>query len=586
MRSDAVKKGVERAPHRALLYACGLSRGQMDKPFIGVATAWSDIIPGHVGMRDLERQIERGLYAAGGTAFFFGLPGICDGIAMGHLGMHYSLPSRELIADSVECMAQAHAFDGLVLLTNCDKITPGMLMAAARLNLPSIVVTAGPMLAGRAGRVSLRLEKLAEKLAAAGDPSAGATKRLAHGHVIYGDAYYGAAWRKRGEIGDEDLSEIEMAACPGAGSCQGLYTANTMSCLTEALGMSLPGCGTALAVSAAKRRIAYESGERLLALVKENLLPRAILTREAFRNAVRLDNALGGSSNTVLHLPAIAAEAGLDLPIDLFDELARETPHITDLLPGPEAVHAMEDLDRAGGVPAVLSRLREKIEPSPTVSGRDITTIASEAQVIDEEVIRPLDRPYHAEGGIAILKGNLAPEGAVVKSSAVSAKIRRFRGKARVFTREEEASEAILKGAIKKGDVVVIQYEGPRGGPGMREMLYPTSYLFGMGLNEEVALITDGRFSGATIGLAVGHVCPEASEGGPIGLLREGDSIEIDVDARSIKVELTETELTRRRAEWRAPEPKIKHGYLARYASQVTSAARGARVCPGGAGAK
>jgi dihydroxy-acid dehydratase len=583
MRSDVIKQGPERAPHRALLYGSGLDRSAIQRPFIGVATGWNDVVPGHVGMRDLERHIERGVVAAGGVAFFFGLPGICDGLAMGHAGMHYSLPSRELIADSVEAMAEAHQFDGIVLLTNCDKITPGMLMAAARVNIPAIVVTAGPMMAGQCSPITEDLLAVAQRFREAGKADMVRTaRRLATGHVIYGDAYYGAGWRKAGLLDDEQLSLLELAACPGIGSCQGLYTANTMACLTEALGMSLPGCGSALAVSAEKKRIAYASGARILELVQQEVRPRQIMTAAAFRNAVRLDNALGGSSNTVLHLPAIAHEAGVELPIDWFDEIARVTPHITDILPGPRATHAMEDLDRAGGVAAVLHVLSADIEGAETVSGLPIQHIAAAARVLDDRVVRPLDRPYHKEGGIAILKGNLAPEGAVVKASAVARGMRRFVGRARVFTREEDATQAITEEKIQSGDVVVIQYEGPRGGPGMREMLYPTSQIYAMGLNESVALITDGRFSGATIGLSVGHVSPEAAVGGAIGLVQEGDEILIDVTRRKIQLRVKAGELRARRRAWKPLPPKVTTGYLARYASQVSSAARGAVLTAAG----
>ncbi|MBN1459015.1 MAG: dihydroxy-acid dehydratase [Armatimonadetes bacterium] len=579
MRSDAIKKGPERAPHRALLYGSGIHKENLGKPFIGVVTGWNDVVPGHVGMRDLERHIERGIFAAGGVAFFFGVPGICDGLAMGHAGMHYSLPSRELIADSVESMIEAHQFDGIVLLTNCDKITPGMLMAAARVNVPAIVLTAGPMMAGQCACISDDLLALADKFREQKKEGvASAAERLATGRVIYGDAYYGGNWAKAGLLTDEQLELLEQAACPGIGSCQGLYTANTMACLTEALGMSLPRCGTALAISAEKRRLAYASGMRILDLVRDDVRPRQILTHAAFRNAIRVDNALGGSSNTVLHLPAIAHDAGVDFPIDWFDEVSRVTPHITDILPGPTARHAMEDLDRAGGVAAVLHVLRESVEASATVAGVSIEKIAADAKVLDSEVIRSVDNPYHAEGGIAILKGNLAPEGAVVKSSAVAPGMMQFTGTARVFTKEEDATEAVVAGQIQAGDVVVIQYEGPRGGPGMREMLYPTSQIYAAGLNESVALITDGRFSGATIGLSIGHVAPEAASGGVIGLVQEGDEIAIDVAKRTLELKVADTELEQRRKNWQPLPPKVKTGYLARYAQQVSSAARGAVV--------
>ena len=577
MRSDVIKSGPERAPHRALLYGSGLDSRVFGRPFIAVATSWNDIIPGHVGMRDLERHLERGIFAGGGVSFFFGLPGVCDGLAMGHKGMHYSLPTRELIADSVESMVEAHQFDGLVLLTNCDKITPGMLMAAARVNVPTIVVTAGPMLSGDCSCISDALLAAAEKFRAEGkSDQAKAAERMAQGHVIYGDGYYGAGWRRKGLLTDDELTQLERAACPGIGSCQGLYTANTMACLTEALGMSLPGCGTALAVSAEKRRLAYVSGERIVELVREDVRPRQILTEAAFRNAIRVDNALGGSSNTVLHLPAIAHEAGVTVPIDWFDELARVAPHITDLLPGPTAQHAMEDLDRAGGVGAVMHVLGEQIEAAATVGGVSSAELAAKARVLDTSVIRPLDKPYHKEGGIAILKGNLAPDGAVVKASGVAKNMRRFIGRARVFTREEDATQAISGGAIQPGDVVVIQYEGPKGGPGMREMLYPTSQIYAAGLNQSVALITDGRFSGATIGLSVGHISPEAAVGGTIGLVQEGDEILIDVNRRKIELRVSASELRARRKAWQPLPPKITTGWLARYAAQVTSAATGA----------
>ena len=579
MRSDVIKSGPERAPHRALLYGSGLHPKAIERPFIAVATGWNDVVPGHVGMRDLERHIERGIFAAGGTAFFFGVPGICDGLAMGHAGMHYSLPSRELIADSVESMLEAHQFDGVVLLTNCDKITPGMLMAAARVNIPAIAVTAGPMMAGECTPIARELHRVAEGFRKSGKADlANAAERLATGRTIYGDAYYGAGWRKAGLLTDEQLKVLEQAACPGIGSCQGLYTANTMACLTEALGMSLPRCGTAVAVSAEKRRISYESGMRILDLVADDLRPRQIMTHAAFRNAVRVDDALGGSSNTVLHLTAIAHDAGADFPIDWFDEISRVTPHITDILPGPNAKHAMEDLDRAGGVAAVMHVLREAVEESPTVGGRTSKQLAEEGEVFDSEVIHGLDNPYHKEGGIAILKGNLAPDGAVVKSSAVPPAMMEFTGKARVFTKEEDATKAIMDGKIEAGDVVVIQYEGPRGGPGMREMLYPTSQIYAAGLNNSVALITDGRFSGATIGLSVGHVSPEAAAGGAIGLIQEGDKISIDVQSRKIELEVAEAELEQRRQRWEPLSPKVTTGYLARYTRQVSSAARGAVV--------
>lgn len=548
-RSDRIKKGLERVPHRALLYATGIPKGEMQKPFIGVASSFTDLIPGHIGMRDLERFIEKGVHAGGGYPMLFGLPGVCDGIAMGHRGMHYSLPSRELIADMVESVTEAHAFDGLILLTNCDKITPGMLMAAARLNIPTIVVTAGPMLTGRyKGR---KLSFIRNTFEAMGRFRAG-------------------------EISKQELDSCEMGACPGAGSCQGLYTANTMNCLTEALGMSLPLCGTSLANLADKRRIAFDSGARIVELVRKGLTPRKVLTRAAFENAITIDLALGGSSNTVLHLLAIAHEAKVKLPLETFDIISKRTPHITSLEPVGE--YYMEDLHWAGGIPAVFSRLGELIKDNITVSGMKIKAIAKSVDYIDEKVIRPLDKPHHKEGGIAILKGNIAPLGAVVKQSGVSDKMMRFKGKARVFDSEEAAMKAILSRDIKPGDCVVIRYEGPKGGPGMREMLAPTATLMGLGLGESVALITDGRFSGGTRGPCVGHISPEAMEGGPIALVKEGDIIELDIPARRLELLVDSAELEKRRAAWKAPQPKIKEGWLSRYAKVVTSANTGAVV--------
>ena len=547
MRSKTIKEGIERAPNRALLYATGICKNEMKKPFIGVATSFTDIIPGHIGMRDLERFIEKGVHAGGGYPFLFGIPGICDGIAMGHLGMHYSLPSRELIADMVESVTEAHQLDGLVLLTNCDKITPGMLMAAARLNIPAIVVTAGPMLAGHLHG-----------------------KRLS----LVNDTFEAVGKYKKGLIKRTELENLEMCACPGVGSCQGMYTANTMACVTEALGMSLPRCATALAVSADKRRIAFESGQRIVQLIKKNITSRKILTRTAFENAIMTDLALGGSTNTVLHIPAIAHDAGVELPLDTFDILSKITPHLANMLPGGQ--HYLEDLDWAGGIPALMKRLRNIMHNNMTVSGRKIYDIADSAEVVDEDVIRPLNKPYHKEGGIAILRGNLAPDGAVVKQSAVTQNMMKFEGTAKVFDSEEAGMKAILDGKIKAGDVVVIRYEGPKGGPGMREMLSPTSAIAGMGLSESVALITDGRFSGGTRGPCIGHISPEAMEGGVIAILKDGDRIKIDIPKRKIDVLLSDAEIKGRLGKWKPIKPKITKGYLARYARMVSSAGSGA----------
>ncbi|MBI5695984.1 MAG: dihydroxy-acid dehydratase [Nitrospirae bacterium] len=546
MRSDQIKKGVERAPNRALLFATGITREELKKPLIGVATSFTDLIPGHIGMRDLERFIEKGVHAGGGFSFLFGIPGICDGIAMGHRGMHYSLPSRELIADMVETVAMANSLDGLVLLTNCDKITPGMLMAAARVDVPTIVVTAGPMIAGRLG-----------------------TERQ---NLVSG-TFEAVGRYRRGDINDAELCALEECACPGPGACQGLYTANTMACVTETLGMSLPGCATALAVSSKKRRIAYDSGMKIVELVKKDITPRKVMTKAAFDNAIRVDMALGGSTNTCLHIPAIAHEAGIEITLDTIDRLSKDTPHITDLLPAGK--YYMEDLDMAGGIPAVLNRLQKKLQDNPTVSGVKIKKIAKDAKVFSDEIIRTMDRAYHVEGGIAVLKGNIAPDGSVIKQTAVSARMMKFTGMAKCFDSEEAAMKAILGGKIVSGDVVVIRYEGPKGGPGMREMLSPTAAIVGMGLADSVALITDGRFSGGTQGPCIGHISPEAMEGGPIGLVRDGDRITIDIPARKLQLEVSAAELKKRAKTWKAPEPKIKTGWLARYSKNVTSASTG-----------
>ncbi|UCD47929.1 MAG: dihydroxy-acid dehydratase [Deltaproteobacteria bacterium] len=549
MRSDLTKKGLERMPHRALYCAAGVPQEAMGKPFIGVATSFTDLVPGHVGMRSLERVVENGVHAAGGYPFLFGVPAVCDGIAMGHRGMHFSLPLRELIADMIESVAEAHALDGLVLLTNCDKITPGMLMAAARLSLPSIVLTAGPMLSGRMG-----------------------DRRLS----LVSDTFEAVGRYQRGEIDGKTLRRLEAEACPGEGSCQGLYTANTMACLTETLGMSLPGCATALAGMSKKRHIGYATGKRVVELVRKGITPRTILTRAAFENAIRVDLALGGSSNSVLHLLAIAHEAGVALPLSEFDRLSRQTPQLTTVTPaGP---HMMEDVEFSGGIPAILNRLLPRLKKNPTVSGEDITAIARKGRVVNDGIIRRVSAPVRPEGGIAILTGNLAPGGAVVKQSGVDPSMFRFRGKARVFESEDAAMAAIMAGKIRPGMVVVIRYEGPKGGPGMREMLSPTSAIMGMGLGTKVALITDGRFSGGTHGPCIGHVSPEAMEGGPIALVRDGDGIVLDIPGRKLTLDVPASELSRRKKTWKAPPPKVRTGYLARYAKLVGSAGTGAVI--------
>ena len=547
MRSDATKKGLERAPHRALLYATGMRKQDLNKPFIGIASSFTDLIPGHVDMRLLEREIEHGVCSGGGKPFVFGIPGVCDGIAMGHAGMKYSLSSRELIADSVESVAMAHALDGLVLLTNCDKITPGMLMAAARLDIPAIVVTAGPMLSGM-----YRMKR----------------------RSFVRDTFEAMAKRQKGEISEAEMENLEICSCPGGGSCQGLYTANTMACVTETLGMSLPGCATALINSAKKKRIGFSSGEQIVTLVKKNITTRKIINKQSVYNAVMVDMALGGSTNTMLHIPAIAHEAGIELKLDELDLICRKTPHITDLRPGGE--YFMEDLEYAGGIPAVLKRLSSKIKNNITVTTNSLKNNIKDAPIYDDDIIRPINKAYHKEGGIAVLKGNIAPDGSVVKQSAVAKSAMIFVGKAVCFNSEEEAMKAIMANKIKHRSVIVIRYEGPKGGPGMREMLAPTAAIAGMGLSKEVALITDGRFSGGTRGPCIGHISPEAASGGPIAIIKDGDLISIDIPKRKIELKVSKAEIEKRTSMWRPRKPKIQTGYLARYAKMVESAARGA----------
>lgn len=547
MRSDTIKCGVERSPARALLYATGLTKENMSKPFIGIASSFTDLIPGHTHMRHLERDIEKGIHAAGGVSFIFGVPGICDGIAMGHKGMSYSLASRELIADLIECVTNAHCLDGLILLTNCDKITPGMLMGAARIDVPAIVVTGGPMISGRLNMKRLSLVR---------------------------DTFEAVGRKQKGEISEEELESLEKEACPGPGSCQGLYTANTMACVTEALGMSLPGCAASLAISAEKDRIAYKSGERIVELVKNDINCRKIMTQEAFDNAILIDMTLGGSTNTCLHIPAIANEAGIEIELDRFDEISRKVPQITNLRPGGE--HFMEDLFYAGGIPAVMKRLEDIINDCTTVSGYSTKEITKQAIVYDDDIIRTKENAYKKEGGIAVLHGNIAPDGAVIKQSALSDDMRVFKGPARVFGSEEEAMRAIMDKKIPKGSVIIIRYEGPRGGPGMREMLSPTAALVGMGMDNSVALITDGRFSGGTRGPCIGHISPEAMVGGPLALIEDNDEIVIDIPKRKLYAVLSDSVLESRRAKWSPPPLGVTSGYLARYAKCVTSADKGA----------
>ncbi len=529
----------------------GLTDEEIDRPLIGIANSFNELIPGHIHLDKITQAAAAGVRLAGGTPLQFGVIGVCDGLAMHHVGMKYSLPSRELIADSVEVMAMAHPFDGLVLVTNCDKIIPGMLMAALRLDIPAVLISGGPMLAGRFQGREVDLISVFEGVGAV----------------------------KAGRMSEEELKELAECACPGCGSCAGMFTANSMNCLSEALGLALPGNGTIPAVAAARVRLAKEAGMRIMDLVEKQITPRRIATLEAFRNAIAVDMALGCSTNTVLHVPAIAHEAGITLDLELFNEVSARTPHLAQLSPaGP---HHLEDLDRAGGVPAVMKVLLDAglLSGEPlTVTGRTVAENLADAKVLDDEVIRPIARAYHKEGGIAILRGNLAPEGSVVKQSAVAPEMLVNEGRARVFDSEEAATEAILGGKIKGGDIVVIRYEGPKGGPGMREMLTPTSAIAGMGLDKEVALLTDGRFSGGTRGAAIGHISPEAAEGGPIALVQEGDRIRIDIPGKTLTLLVDDAELARRKAAWRPPEPKIRHGYAARYSRMVSSGSKGA-VC-------
>jgi len=549
MRSDIMKKGLERAPHRSLFKAMGYTDEELERPVIGVVNAANEIIPGHIHLDRIVEDVKAGIRMAGGTPVEFPAIGICDGIAMGHLGMKYSLASRELIADSTEAMVMAHPFDGLVLVPNCDKIIPGMLMAALRLNIPSIFVSGGPMMAGRLEGRSVDLISVFEGVGAV----------------------------KAGKMSEEELNALEDCACPGCGSCSGMFTANSMNCVTEALGLGLPGNGTIPAVLAARRRLAKEAGMKIMELVARDIRPRDIATLNAFKNALAVDMALGCSTNTVLHIPAVAHEAGITLDLDLFNSVSAQTPNLCHLSPaGP---HHIEDLDAAGGIQAVMKVISGRgviDETALTVTGKTVGENLAKARVLNEEVIRPLNRAYRPEGGIAILRGNLAPDGAVVKQSGVLPEMMVNEGTARIFDSEDEAIAAILGGRIAAGDIVVIRYEGPKGGPGMREMLSPTSAIAGMGLDSSVALLTDGRFSGGTRGAAIGHISPEAAEGGPIALIREGDRIAINIPEKTLTLNVDDEELERRRREWQPkPQPALS-GYLARYARLVTSASTGA----------
>jgi len=550
MRSDNVTKGVERAPNRSLFYALGYTKEELERPLIGVVCSYNEIVPGHMNLDKIAEAVKAGIRAAGGTPVEFPAIAVCDGIAMGHVGMKYSLVTRDLIADSTEAMAMAHQFDGLVMIPNCDKNVPGLLMAAARLNIPTIFCSGGPMLAGvmNSGR------------------------RTCLSHMFEAVGAY-----KAGKLDDAGVEEYEENACPTCGSCSGMYTANSMNCLTEAIGMALRGNGTIPGVMSARLRLAKHTGMQIMELVEKNIRPRDIMTEAAFHNADTVDMALGCSTNTMLHLPAIAHECGIDLSLDISNDISSRTPNLCHLAPAGETY--MEDLERAGGVWAVMQELTKKnlLDTSVlTVTGKTLGENLEGVVNRNPEVIRPIENPYSADGGIAVLKGNLAPEGCVVKRSAVAPEMMTHTGPARVFDSEDEAIAAIYAGKIVSGDVVVIRYEGPKGGPGMREMLNPTSAIAGMGLDKEVALITDGRFSGATRGASIGHVSPEAALGGPIAFIQEGDLVSIDIPNCKIDMQVDEATLAERKAAWICPEPKVKTGYLARYAKLVSSAARGA----------
>ncbi len=555
MRSDTIKKGFERAPHRSLLRATGVRDEDFDKPFIAICNSYIDIIPGHVHLDRVGQLVKEAVREAGGVPFIFNTIGVDDGIAMGHTGMKYSLPSRELIADSVETMIRAHCFDGMVCIPNCDKIVPGMLMAAMRCNIPTIFVSGGPM--------------------AAGKTDDGTTVDLI-------SVFEGVGALKQGDIDEERLGELERHGCPTCGSCSGMFTANSMNCLCEALGMALPGNGTILAVDPARDELYREAARRILDLVRKDLKPRDIVKSASVDNALILDMAMGGSTNTVLHTLAVAHEAGIDYTMARINELSRRTPNICKV--SPSSPYHVEDVHRAGGVSAILneiSKIEGLLDTSViTVTGKSLGENISEAKILDPEVIRPLDNAYSPTGGLSVLYGNLAPDGSVVKTAGVDPEILTHEGPAVVFESQEEACEGILGGRVKAGDVVVIRYEGPRGGPGMQEMLSPTSYIRGMGLGKEVALITDGRFSGGTAGACIGHVSPEAAEGGPIAFIRDGDRIRIDIPNGTLDLLVSEDELAARKAGWEAPEPKINYGWLARYARMATSAGTGAILDP------
>ncbi|MBF0215687.1 MAG: dihydroxy-acid dehydratase [Candidatus Omnitrophica bacterium] len=549
MRSDQMKKGIERAPHRSLLKALSYTDEEINLPIIGIANSYNEVIPGHNHLRMLVEGVKAGIRLAGGTPMEFNTIGICDGIAMGHKGMKYSLGSRELIADSVEIMGGAYPFDGMVMVCNCDKIVPGMMMGMLRLNIPALLISGGPMLTGCSAKKNIDLISVFE----------------------------GVGKRSAGKISEKEFKELEDNACPGSGSCSGMFTANSMNCISEALGLALPGNGTIPAVSAKRIRLAKMAGMKIMELVAKDIKPRDIATEKAFKNAMTVEMALGSSTNTVLHLPAIADEAGIRLDLDQFNKISVKTPNLCKISPAGEK--HMEDLDKAGGIPAVMAELNKKklLDVNIlTVTGRTVKENIKDAENLDPEVIRHIETPYSEDGGLAILFGTLAPEGSVVKKSAVDPKMLKHQGPARVFDSEENALAAILGNKIRKGDVVVIRYEGPKGGPGMREMLGPTSAIAGVGLDKDVALITDGRFSGGTRGAAIGHVSPEAQEGGNIALIQEGDIVKIDIPGKKLDIMVDHKELEKRRSKWVRPELKVKEGYLYRYAKMVTSASTGA----------
>jgi len=552
LRSVEIKKGIERYPHRALLKCCGLDEKDLEKPLIGIANSWNEIVPGHIHLDKLAYWVKLGIAEAGGTPIEFNTIAVCDGIAMGHEGMKASLPSRELIADSIEIMVKAHLFDGLVCITTCDKIDPGMMMAVARLNIPAIFCPGGPMYPAY--------------------PKFGYFKGKS---ITVAEIFELPSLIASGKINENEAKYLEEIACPGAGACGGMFTANTMQCIMEAIGMTLPYMGTTPAVSSAKLRLAKEVGRRIVELVNENIKPSDIMTIEAFENAIMVDMAIGGSTNTVLHLPAIAHELGISLKLELFDEISRKTPHICDMAPG--GPFKVLDLHEAGGIPGIMKSLSKIINKDClTVSGKKIAQIIEEAKIMDSNIIRPITNPINPDGSICILWGSLAPRGAVVKKSAMSRKLWKFEGVAKVFDCEEDSLKAIKEGKINPGDIIVIRYEGPKGGPGMREMLSITSTVMAFGLGESIALITDGRFSGATKGPCIGHVSPEAAEGGPIAIVKNGDLIEIDIENRKLNLKIPKKEIEERLKEWKPIEPKIKKGYLYRYSRLVESADKGA----------